>query len=109
MIQIMSSDYVTNYIKIGKIDRIANEDERLTDYQQSVTKDKTETIIDLSIKLSEAHQYDLLAKRFFEDLRDGKFYNVFGNKALKHSCVIQAFIKWAQNHIQNFILYFCQN
>lgn len=89
MIQIMSSDYVTNYIKAGKNDRTTNEDERLTDDQQS---HKTETIIDLSIVLSEAHQFDLLAKRFFKDLGDGKFYNVFGNKALKHPSVIQAFI-----------------
>lgn len=91
MIQIMSSDYVADYIKVSKSDSTTNEEEMRTDNQQSNKKANIETTIDLSIMLSESSQHILLAERFFKDLETGKLYNVFRNEALKHSSVIKAF------------------
>lgn len=91
MIQNMSSDYVANFIKVSKNDSTTNEEEMLTDNQQSNKKAKIDTMIDLSIILKESSQYTWLAERIFRDLETGEFYNVFRNEALKCSSVIKAF------------------
>lgn len=99
ILQCMSSDYVANYIKIGsdKTNQSTEECENgetktnidsgsnnVTNYQKHE--------INLCIQLQESC-YEMFAERLHKDLANGEFYNVFANKALKHSSFVKAFAK----------------
>lgn len=77
MLQCMNSDFIANNVKLVTCDDESN---------GSV---EVENPIDLRIKV---RNFKMLAERLYNDVRRGELYNVFGNKALKHSSVLKAFI-----------------
>lgn len=82
MIQYMSSDYITRYIKVDKY-----ESENRTSANEESSECKASS---LCIILTESH-HQMFAKRLFTDVENGEML-VFGNEALKHPSVLQAFI-----------------
>lgn len=77
MLQCMNSDFIANNVKLETCD------------DESNGSAGVENPIDLRIKVC---NFKILAERLYSDLRRGELYNVFGNKALKHSSVLKAFI-----------------
>uniref|UniRef100_A0A8W8P0Z1 DZIP3-like HEPN domain-containing protein n=1 Tax=Magallana gigas TaxID=29159 RepID=A0A8W8P0Z1_MAGGI len=87
-----SSDYIANYIKIDHNNSRKRKIEiNCEDYEFSEKNHENDAIIDLCIYLDES-QFQLLAERLFRDVQNGEYYNVFGNKALKNSSLLQHFI-----------------
>lgn len=109
IIQYMSSDYVAHYIRLdtSEIENRESEDEETRiDNKQIKTVTVKDSMFDLYIKLDGSH-HKALAKRLYRDAENGELYNVFGNAALKHPSVVQAFIKvMAEKPYQNCIPYF---
>lgn len=99
ILQCMSSDYVANYIKIGS-DQTNQSTEECEDGKNKTNKDSGSNNvtdyrnheIDLCIQLQES-SYEMFAERLYKDLENGEFYNVFTNKALKHSSFVKSFAK----------------
>lgn len=95
MLQYMSSGFIANYIKLETSNIQKNE---IGGKQTSDKKEQNETAhikmsgFDLRITLQESH-HQTLAERLFRDVENGDLYNVFGNEALKHPLVLQAFIR----------------
>lgn len=77
MLQCMDSDFIANNVKLETCD------------DGSDGGVGNENPIDLRIKVC---NFKMLAERLYSDVRRGELYNVFGNKALKHSPVLKAFI-----------------
>lgn len=99
ILQCMSSDYVANYIKIG-LDKINQSNNECEDGENKTNvdsgsinvKDYQKHEIDLCIHLQES-SYGMFAERLYRDLENGEFYNVFANKALRHSSFVLSFAK----------------
>lgn len=98
ILQCMSSDYVANYIKIG-VDKKNQSNENCEDGEnktnidsRSMNVNEQKHEIDLCIELQES-SYEMFAERLYEDLENGEFYNVFANKALKHSSFVKSFAR----------------
>lgn len=95
MINIMSSDYIANNIKLNKKQlgtektEIASTDSGKSDKDN---KSNADSGYDMSIELVES-QYKYLAKRLYRDIENGELYNVFGNKALKNPTLLEDFKK----------------
>lgn len=90
--QCTSSSYIANHIKVEKdTNKSEYEKYQVCGDNKFVDKTKSDTIMDLRIFLKES-EYQMLAKRLFIDVQNGKFYNVFENAALKHPFVVQCFI-----------------
>lgn len=88
LLQHMSGNYIANYIKVDPHDA----EQRKKDYEgEDKRHTHEEEKIDLFIPL-QGSLYQMLAERLLRDVIDREFYNVFGNEALKHSTVLQAFI-----------------
>lgn len=93
IIQYMNSDFIANNIKLEtyadeKRTKMMNANSAKGCYKDSDTIGKQDAI-DLCIKVS---NYKMLAERLYTDVKRGELYNVFGNEALKHSFVLDAFI-----------------
>lgn len=95
MIDIMSSDYIANNIKLNKKQLGTEKTENAsTDSGKSDKDNKSnaDSGYDMSIELEES-QYQYLAKRLYRDIENGELYNVFGNKALKNPTLLEDFKK----------------
>lgn len=95
MIDIMSSDYIANNIKLNKKQLGTEKTENAsTDSGKSDKDNKSnaDSGYDMSIELEES-QYQYLAKRLYRDIESGELYNVFGNKALKNPTLLEHFKK----------------
>lgn len=98
-LQCMSSDYVANYIKIG-LDKKTQSNNECEDGENKTNVDSgsinvndyQKHEIDLCIQLQES-SYEMFAERLYNDLENGEFYNVFANKALRHSSFAKYFAK----------------
>lgn len=95
ILQCMNSDFIANYIKLETCN-----DEQTTSgiytnatmvgHENSCPISGETNPIDLCVKVS---NFKMLAERFYKDIKRGELFNVFGNKALKHSSVTEAFIE----------------
>lgn len=95
MIDIMSSDYIANNIKLNKKQLGTEKTENAsTDSGKSDKDNKSnaDSGYDISIELVES-QYPYLAKRLYRDIENGELYNVFGNKALRNPTLLEDFKK----------------
>lgn len=88
LLQHMTGNYIANYIKVEPHD--AEKIKREYEGEDKRHKDEDEKI-DLCIPLP-GSLYQMLAERLSRDVINREFYNVFGNKALKHPTVLHAFI-----------------
>lgn len=95
ILQCMNSDFIANYIKL----ETCNDEQRtsgiytiatMVGHENSCTIIGETNPIDLCVKVS---NFRMLAERFYSDIKRGELFNVFGNKTLKHSSVIEAFIE----------------
>lgn len=93
ILQYMSSDYISNYIKVKKDGpkKRKRETDTKVNHRQSKLYSENETVKNLCIELQES-DYLILAERLFRDVENLEWYNVFGNEALKHPAVLQHFI-----------------
>lgn len=88
LLQHMTGNYIANYIKVEPHD--AEKIKREYEGEDKRHRDEEEKI-DLCIPLP-GSLYQMLAERLSRDVINREFYNVFGNKALKHPTVLHAFI-----------------
>lgn len=86
LLQHMPGNYIANYIKVDPHDT----EQRKREGEDKRQRDEEEKI-DLCIPL-QGSLHQKLAERLFRDVINREFYNVFGNEALKHYTVLQAFI-----------------
>lgn len=94
ILKCMNSDFIANYIKL----ETCNDEQRtsgmytaatMVGHENSCTIIGETNPIDLCVKVS---NFKMLAERLYSDIKRGELFNVFGNKALKHSAVLKAFI-----------------
>lgn len=94
ILQCMNSDFIANYIKLETCDGEQRTSGLYTTattvgHENSCTMFGETNPIDLCVKVS---NFRMLAERLYSDIKRGELFNVFGNKALKHSAVLKAFI-----------------
>lgn len=81
ILQYMSSDYISNYIKVKKDGhkKRKRETDTKVNHRQSKLYSENETVIDLCIELQES-DYLILAERLFRDVENLEWYNVLKMK-----------------------------
>lgn len=94
ILQCMSSDFIVNNIKLETCyddnrTQVMHAYAKRGGHENSDGSVEEENPIDLCIQVSD---FKMLAERLYSDAKRGELYNVFGNTALKHSTVLEAFI-----------------
>lgn len=102
-----SSYYIIHHIKLTKYKSKESEKEDKSEMSHTetliehrYTPSKQEDFFDLCITLTES-QFPDFAERLLKEVVDGKFSNVFGNKALKDTGLCRAFIDVIKSVMEN--------